>query len=558
MTALPESLTHNVELALFVSLAFGHALGRIRIGTFELGAVLGTLIAGLVVGQVSVAVAPELQAVFFLLFLFAIGFRTGPEFFQALRSSAGPQILVTIVLCATAIGTTGALARIFALDGGTAAGLLAGALTSSTALGTATGAASSLDPALETPLAHNIGTAYAITYFLGTFLVVWFLPVMGPRLMRVDLREACHALEREMGLVVKDPAVTSAYRDLIARAYRLPADLAGRTVAEVEAAWAKGLRAIVGRLRRGDALIAATPETRLEAGDILMVSGPQRALLDASNPLRDEVHDRELLEVPVVSADIVLTNRRLAGRPLEETSREIGARNVFLGALRRAGRDLPFTRQTVLQRGDVLTVTGAQAEIDRVARAYGFVEYPTSSTDMLLVATAMAAGILIGLPTVTLGHVALALSSPVGVLLAGLVLGHLRSVDPRFGRVPDAAVALFESFGLTGFLALVGMSAGPGLVSGLRNSGLVLLAGGVLVTLLPHVVAILVGRYVFKMHPGILLGVCAGAGTSGPALAELEKAADSKIPTLGYGMACAIGNVLLAMAGTLLVLGLRG
>jgi putative transport protein len=515
---------------------------------------LGTLIAGVVLGQLGGVGTPELQTIFFLLFLFAIGFRTGPEFFQALRSSAGPQIVLTIVLCGTGVGATWALSRMLAFDGGTAAGLLSGALTSSTALGTATAAAASLDPAVGTRLANNVATAYAITYFLGTFLVVWFLPVVGPRLMRVDLHDACTKLEKEMGLVEKDPNVGSAYSEIIFRAYRLPTEYAGRTVVQLEALWPAGSRATVGRLRRGDTLVAATPGMRLAVGDIVAVSGEQRALLDASNPLREEVLDAELLDIPIVTAELVLTHRRIAGMTIEDIKREIGSRNVYLLKMKRAGRDLPFTRRTVLQRGDVMTVTGTQDEVARVAVEAGFVAYATPETDLLLVATTIAAGILIGLPTVTLGQVAIGLSTPVGVLLAGLVLGQLRSVNPRFGQIPDAAVWLFESLGLTGFLALVGMSAGPGLMAGLRSSGLALVGCGVVVTLLPHVVTILVGRYAFNMNPGILLGVCAGAGTSGPALAELEKTARSKIPTLGYGMACAIGNVLLAISGTMLVL----
>lgn len=558
MKWLADVLRDHPELSLFVALAIGHALGRLRLGSFQLGSVLGTLIAGVFLGLLGGGGAPELQTIFFLLFLFAIGFRTGPEFFQALRSSAGPQIALTFILCGTGVGATWALSRALAFDGGTAAGLLSGAMTSSTALGTATAAAASLDPAVATRLANNVATAYAITYFLGTFLVVWFLPVVGPRLMRVDLHDACQQLETEMGLVEKDPAVGSAYSEIIFRAYRLPAEFAGRTVAQLEALWPWERRATVGRLRRGATLIAAMPEMRLEAGDIVAVSGAQRALLDASNPLREEVLDAELLDIPIVSAELVLTHRRIAGMAIEDIAREIGSRNVYMLKMKRAGRDLPFTPRTVLQRGDVMTVTGTQTDVARVAVEAGFVAYATTETDLLLVATTIAAGILVGLPTVTLGRVAIGLSTPVGVLLAGLVLGQLRSVNPRLGQIPDAAVSLFESLGLTGFLALVGMSAGPGLMAGLRSSGLALVACGVVVTLLPHVVTILVGRYAFKMNPGILLGVCAGAGTSGPALAELEKTARSKIPTLGYGMACAIGNVLLAISGTMLVLLLRG
>jgi putative transport protein len=549
------ALRSHPEIAFFLSLALGYAIGSVRFGTFTLGPVLGTLIAGLAVGQIGVDVSGPMQAAFFLMFLFAIGFRTGPEFFQGLRSSAVPQVAVTVLLCVCALGCAWGLALLCGFDGGTAAGLLAGAQTSSTALGTATQAAAGLglDAEHAAAVAHDVATGYALTYFLGTLLVVWFLPAIGPRLMRVNLADACRQLEQEMGLQTSDPAVGSAYREVGVRAYRLPASLAGRSVAQVEALWPASQRVIVGRVRRGDTLIEALPAMQLEDGDVVAVAGGQEALLAADAPLRDEVLDRELLAVPTVSADLVLTNPRLSGQTLSALGRELGARGVFVRKLRRAGRELPFTAQTVVERGDVMTVVGAQSEVARLAPEVGYAEYASSTTDLLAVAATIALGALIGVPSLRLGPFSVGLSAPVGVLLAGLALGHLRTLYPRLGRIPDASVSLLESFGLAGFLALVGLGAGSGLIAAFEERGAVLVGAGVLVTLLPHVATILVGRYAMGMHPGILLGVCAGAGTSAPALAEIEKAARSKIPTLGYGMACAVGNVLLALWGTTLV-----
>ena len=269
--------------------------------------------------------------------------------------------------------------------------------------------------------------------------------------------------------------------------------------------------------------------------------------------LGDEVDDPELLDVPRVSADLVLTNRKVSQSTLGALSEDVGARGVYLLRLRRAGRELPFTPATVVERGDVLTVTGAAANVARVADEIGFAEYPTSATDLMLVAAIIAVGGLIGLPTATFGRLELGLSAPVGVLLGGLTVGYFRSVNPRFGRIPDASLWLFESLGLAAFLALAGLSAGPALIDALRKAGPTLVVAGVVIALLPHVATILVGYYALRMHPGILLGVCAGAGTSAPALSQLEKAAGSRIPTLGYGVACAVGNVLLAFWGTLLV-----
>jgi len=372
--------------------------------------------------------------------------------------------------------------------------------------------------------------------------------------MRVNLIEVSRDFEQSLGGNAR-PSSNTAYRPIVVRGYRLPAAFEGLTVAEVEHRWPPESRAIVARVRRGEALLDATPGMQLHEGDVVAVAGRSAALIDDTNPLEDyEQHDRGLLEIPTVSADLVLTNRSLAGRTLRDIVDGLGARGIFLLALRRAGRELPFTASTIIERGDVLSVSGTRAEVARVAAEIGYAEYATTSTDMLLVAGTVALGALIGLPALTAGGFRISVSSPVGVLLAGLALGHLRSTSPRFGRIPEPAALLFESLGLSAFLALVGLQAGPAAIAAVRTSGVSLIAAGVVITLVPHIVTILIGHYLIKLHPAILLGLCAGAGTSTPALAALERAAESRVPTIGYGMACAVGNVLTAVGGTLLVL----
>jgi putative transport protein len=550
-------LREHVELALFLALAVGYLIGKIRVGGFQVGAVLGTLVAGLVIGQVGVVVPDGMRTVFFLMFLFAIGYRIGPQFFRGLKSSALPQVGLSALLCTTGLALTWALARLFGLDAGTAAGMLAGSLTSSGTIGTATEAIGQLGlPAAEaTRLVNNVAAGYAVSYLFGMVLVVIMLPRLGPFLMRVDLAAACRDYEQQMGMAAGDAPQASAYHDILLRAYRLPEEFAGRTVADVEASWPQGLRAIVVRLRRGTTIEEAGPGLQLRAGDVLAIGGRQEVLVDAANPLlATEVRDRELLDVPTVTADLIVTDKRHDGETLGHLVEAIGPRGIFLVKYRRAGQDLPFGLNLVIERGDVLTVTGLRPEIERVAGQLGYVEWPTTATDMLLVAGAIFAGAIVGLLSVRLGQLQLTLSMAVGVLLAGLVMGHLRSRDPRFGRVPEASLWLFDTLGLTAFLALVGLASGPAVVPALQNAGPLFLVATVIVAILPHVVTILVGRYLVGLHPGILLGLCAGAGTSTPALAAIQDRAASRVPALGYGMACAVGNVLLTLWGTVTVL----
>ena len=555
---LIQAFRSHGELALFLALGLGSALGKLRLGSFKVGPVLGCLVAGVLIGQLDVPVSRDLKYAFFLLFLFAIGYKTGPQFFSGLRSSGLPQTGLTIFLCAIGLGTAWLVATLFGFDVGTAAGLLAGGLTESATVGTAGDAILRLplEPAVRDQLASNVAVAFAVTYLVGLITAVWVLSVLGPRLMKVDLAVECRQLEEKMGAVTVEPGVLSAYTRFTARAYRLTGELAGRTVQDLEGVFGSE-RVFVERVRQHGVVKDSAPDLVLGDGDIVALAGRRDVLLGALNPLANrELDDPELLDSPVLVVDVTLTNRRLAGRPLRETAGTLGdrGRGVFLRQVTRASQPLPFTMETVLERGDVLTIVGGKHHVERVAPEIGYPEWATTATDMVTVGIAIVVGGLIGLPAFRFAALEIGLSLAVGVLVGGLVAGWLRSISRRFGRVPEPALWLFDSVGLNAFLALVGISAGPDFVRGLQESGLPLVLAGVLVCGIPHIATILLGRYAFRMHPGILLGVCAGAGTSAPALAAVQEVARSKIPTLGYGVSYAVGNVLLALWGTVIVL----
>jgi putative transport protein len=277
-----------------------------------------------------------------------------------------------------------------------------------------------------------------------------------------------------------------------------------------------------------------------------------------SNPLRaQEVDDAELLDIPSIEVDVLLTRKDFASRPLAEVARlaasEVAIRGVFVRKIRRGREEIPRTLNTVVERGDVLTLTGAKPDIERVASRIGVVEWPSETSDLASISATIVIGGLVGLLSVTVGGFELELSLAVGVLLAGLLLGWLRSVHPVLGRVTPGGLWLLDSLGLTGFLACVALKSAPTFVDGLRESGPVFIAAGLALGVVPHVLTTLVGRYVFRVHPGLLLGIISGAGTVAPALAAVQEAARSKVPALAYGVSYAVGNVLLALSGSIIV-----
>jgi putative transport protein len=556
MDFLITALREHQELAIFLTLALGFLLGRIKVGSFTLGMVVGTLLAGVLIGQLDITVPPIVKNVFFDLFLFTTGYKVGPQFFRGLKKDALPQLALTVVLCVTCLVCAWGAGILLGYDVGTTAGLLAGAFTESTVIGTAGDAIHRLElPADEkTQLVNNIPVAYAVTYLIGTAFIVWFLSTMGPRLMRVNLREEAEKLQAQLGSADDDEAgVRSAFTSISARAYRVAnGRFINRTVGELETA-PREFRAFISRIRRAGAIIDARPETVIEKDDIAVVVTRTEILMARGTEIGPEVDDKELLDFPVEILDVVVTSKAVVGKTIRELAAGAEARGVFLRKLTRVGQSLPFTADTRLDRGDTLTLVGALADVERAARAIGYAERPTVTTDMIFVGTGIVLGGLVGLLSVTVAGMPLTLTASGGALVGGLVFGWLRAVYPTFGRIPEPAMWVFDTVGLTVFMAAVGLSAGPSFVSGLRTTGISLVAVGLLVAVIPHLTAILFGRYVLRMNPVILLGACAGAGTITAALRAIQEEAQSKLPAIGYTVPYAVGNILLTAWGPVIV-----
>jgi putative transport protein len=555
---LANLLRHHPELTFFLVLGIGYLIGKLKVGGFTLGAVTGTLLTGVLVGQLHVRISGDVKQCFFLLFLFSIGFRTGPQFFRGLRSEGLQQAALAAIIATAGLIVAYVVSRLFGYDAGTAAGVVAGSLIESATIGTASDAISRLriQPADAAALTNHIPVAFAVTYLVGVVGAAWFLAQVAPKIMGVNLEEACRKYEREMH-IAPAPALT-ARREIEFRAYTVQpgSALIGHHAVALEQ-MVRPDRVFIERLRRGDLVTDTDLHTVIAAGDTLAIAGRRDVLvpkIDAHRFGLVEVDDAALLDVPADTLDVVVTSAAVDGRTLAEVAEDDAARGVYLRRIVRAGTTVPIFRGTELQRGDVVTLVGLPARIAAVVQHIGVADRATDATDMVLVAFGIVAGALIGIPALRLRGIELGLSVSVGVLLGGLVCGWLRSSWPgSVGRIPTPTLWVFESLGLAGFVAIVGLNAGPDFVTGLRTSGASLLIAGAITVLVPHLVGVLVGRWFFKMDPGVLLGVCAGAGTATPALAAIQETAKSPVPTLGYGVAYAVGNVLLALWGSVIV-----
>ncbi len=556
MDYLTQALREHQELAIFLTLAIGFIIGRFKIGSFSLGTVVGTLLAGVLIGQLNIEVPSVVKYVFFDLFLFTTGYKVGPQFFRGLKKDALPQVALTLVLCVTCLLAAFFAARLLGYDLGTAAGLLAGAFTESTVIGTASDAIGRLDLSAteKTNLTNNIPVAYAVTYLVGTGFITWFLPNIGPKLMRVNLKDEARKLQAQLsGPEMGGGETLSAFQSLGVRAYQVTKpELLNRSLAELEAR-PKGNRIFISRIRRDGRIIEPEPELILREGDIIAVLARSELLMGRGTEIGPEVDDRELLDFPIEFLDVVITNKAFDHISLSELAKQAFARGVFLKKLTRAGQLIPFSSSTRLERGDLMTLVGAERDVERAAKELGYADRKTVMTDMIFVGLGIFLGGLMGLLTVVVAGLPLTLTASGGALMMGLVFGWLRSIHPTFGRIPEPAMWVFDTVGLTVFMACVGLAAGPSFFAGLQKSGISLVLVGLIIAILPHTLAILVGRYVLKMNPLIVLGACSGAGTITAALRAIQEEAQSELPALGYTVPYAIGNIVLTAWGPVLV-----
>jgi putative transport protein len=555
LTAISSIFQHHPELAIFLALALGFFIGKFKVGSFTLGPVLGTLFAGLLVGQFDIPIPGVVKVIFFDLFLFATGYKVGPQFFQGLRKDALPQLILTLVICTVALFTAYFLSVWMKYDIGTAAGLLAGAFTESTLIGTASESISRLPiPDVEKlRLINNIPISYTVTYLVGTTSIVWFLPQIAPLILRINLREASRKLETKLlGNSSSEPGVVSAFDDWDLRTFQVEGDQwTGITVSELEAR-VKNNRIIVEGLRHQGVILEPNPELVVHRGDIIALVARQQVMVNNLAGIGPEVFDRELLDFPRSYFNIVITKKAMSGKTLLEIAQQYG-QGVMLYKITRSGLEIPFDPGTRIQRGDVLQVAGRLDNLEQAAGKAGYLDRPSPVTDILFVSLGILIGGLLGLLSVNLFGISITLTTSGGALVLGLFLGWLRSRKPTFGRIPDAALWIFDTLGLALFIGVVGISAGPGFITGLRQTGPGILFAGLAIAMLPHLAGLFVGHYLLRMNPVILLGAQSGAGTNTAALKALQDKSGSKLPVLGYTVPYALGNILLTAWGPVIV-----
>ena len=579
LTWLAASLRQYPEIAIFLTLALGYYFGKFQFRGIGLGSVTATLLAGVLIGQLGISISQPLKAFSFLMFLFAVGYGVGPQFVRGVAKDGLPQAVYSVVQCLFSLAAPVAIAKMVGYDLGYAAGFYSGSQTLSAAMGLSTDAINRLGLAANQTkqMLDSMPIAYAVTYIFGTVGSAIVIALVGPSLLRIDLVKACKDYEEKAGVTKELGGPGSAWHRWEARAFRVQpgGKVNGLRVIEAEALVPQA-RVFVQRIRRNGVIQEATADTILQEGDVVSVAGSRETLvnvigertrlavasgsrdmgMNVSAPAPAEVDDPELLNVPVEGLDVFVTNKQVDGKTLAELAHLPGARGVFLRKITRGATAtaIPILPATKIFRGDILTLVGRREDTATAAKAIGVADRHTDVADVAFIGAGIAIGALIGALVWKVGRIPFTLSTAGGALIAGIVLGWLRSTKPSFGYIPSPTVWFMNSVGLNIFIAIVGISAGPGFVNGLRTQGVSLFLWGAVATTIPLILGMYVGKYIFRFHDALLFGIVSGARTTTASLGLVCDRGKSQIPALGYTVTYAVGNTLLTIWGMVVIL----
>jgi putative transport protein len=495
--------------------------------------------------------SPTAQSFGFVLFIFCVGYQAGPQFFDVLMTSGLKYLSLALVVAATGFALSVSLATALDFAPGLAAGLMGGAMTTTPTLAAAQDAVTSglvkAPPGFtREDILTNIGAAYALTYLFGLIGLILVIRLL-PKVLGLDL--PAEAAKLQGG---DDPEAGPDLSRVTRRTYRVDKeDLLDRSISEMELASPRDV-SIVGIRRQGES-IPVDYDTHLEVGDEVLVIGSVEHLLQHAPAVGEEIADAEGLGINMDTAKVVVSNPAAVGKPVGSIrlDERIGALPL---EVRRQRTELPLSEDLILHRGDVITVYGPDFAIDRLVRHVGHVERDVTQTDLLTFSLGIAAGIGLGALAINIGGLTIGLGMAGGLLITGLLIGFLRSIWPVFGRVPSGARWVLMELGLLMFMAGVGVNAGGGIVEIVQSAGVQLIGAGILVTLVPVLVGYFFSRKVLKLNPAEALGGVTGSMTSGAALSVVTDAAQSNVPALGYTGAYAFANVILTLAGTLIML----
>ena len=544
-------LIANPVISIFVCLALGYLIGKLKIKSFTIGATVGTLLVGLLISLVFKGVGTykidgTVKTIFFSLFIFAIGYEVGPSFFASLKSSGLKIIILSLFFAVAAFVVSIVLFKAFGIGAGEAGGILAGSLTQSAILGTADSTMKGMLSGTELKTAESqMAIAYALTYVFGTVGVVVFLKNGAAKLIGVNLTDTVKKKIDQTNFH-ESSSENTVVGNIKARAFCIEngAEFIGKTIGSVEEQYGDDLT-ITQIIRKGKK-VSLAPDVKLLEGDTVTIIGLLDAVLHFEAPGMKETDDSEALKLDVIKQEIVLTNHFSL-----DVIKHLSENGIVISERKRDKNVL--SEDQALKALDHLTLVGPKALITKVVKKLGYVKDTGTETDVSFISMGLVVGLLIGAISFVVSGIPITLGSGGGALIGGLLFGYYQDKHSNYGLMPKATRWFCKSVGLNLFIAIVGLTSGASFLSALQSMGVKVLLIGVLVTILPHIASVYFGKFVLKLDAVDIIGALCGAGTCTAALNGVVEEYESSIFAVAYTPGYAMGNILLTVLGPLVV-----
>lgn len=544
-------LIANPVISIFICLALGYLIGKLKIKSFTIGATVGTLLVGLLISLVfkgagTYQIDGTVKTIFFSLFIFAIGYEVGPSFFASLKSSGLKIIILSLFFAVAAFVVSMVLFKAFGIGAGEAGGILAGSLTQSAILGTADSTMKGMLSGTELKTAESqMAIAYALTYVFGTVGVVVFLKNGAAKLIGVNLTDTVKKKIDQTNFH-ESSSENTVVGNIKARAFCIEngAEFIGKTIGSVEEQYGDDLT-ITKIIRKGTQVNLA-PDMQLLEGDTVTIIGLLDAVLHFEAPGMKETDDSEALKLDVIKQEIVLTNHFSL-----DVIKHLSENGIVIAERKRDNNVL--SEDQALKALDHLTLVGPKALIAKVVKKLGYVKDTGTETDVSFISMGLVVGLLIGAISFVVSGIPITLGSGGGALIGGLLFGYYQDKHSNYGLMPKATRWFCKSVGLNLFIAIVGLTSGASFLSALQSMGVKVLFIGVLVTILPHIASVYFGRFVLKLDAVDIIGALCGAGTCTAALNGVVEEYESSIFAVAYTPGYAMGNILLTVLGPLVV-----
>ncbi|UHQ20089.1 hypothetical protein LVB87_02710 [Lysobacter sp. KIS68-7] len=553
-----QFLADNPYILLFFTVGMAVWVGKFSVKGYGLGMVAAAVVVGAALATWASTYGVKLQldnfakSLFYYLFMYGVGLRVGPAFFNSLKKDGITFTILAVICAVLGLGLVVLTSKWFALPPGAAGGVLAGSQTMSAAIGTAEmaveqGAYKMPPGSTAEQISGMIALGYGVTYIWGTVGIILVCKYL-PRWWGVDARKAAKEYEAAHGVRNVDDAGITGYRAGGLRAYRLDnPSTSGQSIAQLRKVYPQYR---VANVVRDGAALGADPDIVLQKGDVIALGGRLEDLTANLGLIGAEVPDATALNIPLDQAEVLVTNKALEGKPLVSFAQEAFAGQVGISRMERSGEPLPLGTDTTLKRFDVLYLTGLKSAVDKIAAQFGQIARPSTSTDLLTLSAGMVVGLLIGKINVPVGDFSVGLGNAGGLLLSGILVSSVVSRLRFFGSTPNAARNILEDLGLVTFIAIVGINAGATLLEQLTGAvALKIFLAGFIASTIPPFVTWAIGYHFFKINPAVLMGGVAGSRShSGPAR-EAAKEIDSTVPWVGFPVGYAVSGVLYTVFG---------